>query len=86
MTIKNLPASVRARLTNIARATNRPFQEILQYYAMERFLYRFWTTNGPESNIYGWKPTTGAAPRTCTRGGPKFARHLPGTGTSCGWW
>ena len=40
MTVKNLPASVRARLTNRARETNRPFQEVLQYYAMERFLYR----------------------------------------------
>jgi hypothetical protein len=40
VTIKNLSASVRARLKNKARTTNRPFQEILQYYAMERFLYR----------------------------------------------
>lgn len=40
MTVKNLPASVQARLQNVARSTNRPFQELLQYYAMERFLYR----------------------------------------------
>lgn len=40
MTVKNLEASVHARLQNHARATNRPFQELLQYYAMERFLYR----------------------------------------------
>jgi hypothetical protein len=38
MTIKNWPASVRARLLNISRATGRPFAELLQYYAMERFL------------------------------------------------
>ncbi|MFH1452549.1 MAG: nucleotidyl transferase AbiEii/AbiGii toxin family protein [Armatimonadota bacterium] len=38
--IKNLPASIRARLYNEARKTNRPFSEILQYYGMERFLYR----------------------------------------------
>ncbi|MCI0705767.1 MAG: nucleotidyl transferase AbiEii/AbiGii toxin family protein [Planctomycetia bacterium] len=37
---KNLPASVRQRLTNKAKDTNRPFQEVLQYFAMERFLYR----------------------------------------------
>ena len=37
---KNLPASVRQRLTNKAKETNRPFQELLQYFAMERFLYR----------------------------------------------
>jgi hypothetical protein len=40
VTVKNLEASVHARLQNHARATNRPFQELLQYYAMERFLYR----------------------------------------------
>jgi predicted nucleotidyltransferase component of viral defense system len=39
--IKNIQASIRARLQNIARETNRPFAEVLQYYAMERFLYRF---------------------------------------------
>ena len=40
MTTKNFAASVRARLLNHARETKRPFQEVLQYYAMERFLYR----------------------------------------------
>lgn len=39
--IKNLPASVKAKLQNKAKETNRPFSEILQYYGMERFLYRF---------------------------------------------
>jgi hypothetical protein len=38
--IKNMAASVRERLSNIARKTHQPFQEVLQYYAMERFLYR----------------------------------------------
>jgi len=37
---KNLPASVRQRLTNKAKEADRPFQEVLQYFAMERFLYR----------------------------------------------
>jgi hypothetical protein len=36
----NLPASVHQRLLNKARETNRPFNELLQYFAMERFLYR----------------------------------------------
>jgi predicted nucleotidyltransferase component of viral defense system len=40
VTPKNLAASVHARLAQIARRTNRPFQETLQYFAMERFLYR----------------------------------------------
>ena len=40
MSPKNMAASVHARLAEIARRTGRPFQEQLQYYAMERFLYR----------------------------------------------
>ena len=36
----NLPASVHQLLLNKARQTNRPFNELLQYYVMERFLYR----------------------------------------------
>lgn len=42
--VSNLPASVQARLQNLARTTKRPFQELLQYYAMERFLCRLSTT------------------------------------------
>ncbi len=38
--IKNLPASVLARLRNKARETNRPFDQVLRYYGFERFLYR----------------------------------------------
>ena len=37
---KNLPASVQARLKNLARDSNRPFDELLRYFAIERFLYR----------------------------------------------
>jgi hypothetical protein len=37
----DLCASVRARLSNRAKDSNRPFQEVLQYYGLERFLYRF---------------------------------------------
>jgi hypothetical protein len=36
----DLGASVRQRLLNQSRAQGRPFQELLQYFAMERFLYR----------------------------------------------
>ncbi|HNS51804.1 MAG TPA: nucleotidyl transferase AbiEii/AbiGii toxin family protein [Anaerolineae bacterium] len=36
----NLPASVHQRLLNNARATERPFNEVLQRFALERFLYR----------------------------------------------
>lgn len=38
--IKDVAASVRQRLQNNAKETGRPFQEVLQYFAMERFLYR----------------------------------------------
>ena len=36
----NLAASIRQRLLYKARETGRPFNEMLQYFAMERFLYR----------------------------------------------
>ena len=38
--LKNIAASVRQRLLNKSRSDIRPFQELVQYYAMERFLYR----------------------------------------------
>jgi len=38
--VKNIPASILARLRNRADELNRPYSEALQYYAMERFLYR----------------------------------------------
>lgn len=38
--INNMAASVHDRLLNSSRASGRPFQEMLEYYAMERFLYR----------------------------------------------
>ena len=37
----NVPASIRQRLLDRAKRDRRPFNELLQYYAMERFLYRF---------------------------------------------
>lgn len=37
---KNMSASVHQRLLNRAKRDRRPFNELLQYYAMERFLYR----------------------------------------------
>jgi hypothetical protein len=37
---KDVAASVRQRLQNAAKTSGRPFQEVLEYYALERFLYR----------------------------------------------
>lgn len=36
----NKAASVRQRLLNLAKASGRPFNEALQHYALERWLYR----------------------------------------------
>lgn len=38
--LKNIATSVRQRLLNKAKTDDRPFQEIVQFYALERFLYR----------------------------------------------
>jgi len=38
--VRNMGASVRQRLLNYGKTTGKPFAEVLQYYAMERFLYR----------------------------------------------
>jgi len=38
--VTHIATSVRQRLLNEAHATDRPFNELLQYFAMERFLYR----------------------------------------------
>ena len=40
MSGNDIAASVRQRLLNCAHAEEKPFQELLQYFAMERFLYR----------------------------------------------
>jgi predicted nucleotidyltransferase component of viral defense system len=37
---RDIGASVRQRLLNKSRTQGRPFQELIQYFAMERFLYR----------------------------------------------
>jgi len=38
--MKDIGKSVKNRLNNIAKNTNRQHSDLLQYYAMERFLYR----------------------------------------------
>jgi len=40
VTKRDIGASVRQRLLNQAHEQGRPFQELLQYFVMERFLYR----------------------------------------------
>jgi predicted nucleotidyltransferase component of viral defense system len=38
--LRNLGASVRQRLANLARTRGEPFQYVAEHYAIERFLYR----------------------------------------------
>jgi hypothetical protein len=38
--IKNTAVSVHQRLLNKAKDTTRPFNELLQHFAIERFIYR----------------------------------------------
>lgn len=37
---RDIPASVRGRLENAARESGRLLQELMQYFVMERFLFR----------------------------------------------
>lgn len=39
-TVTNVAHSVHQRLLTQAKKNNRPFNELLQHYAIERFLYR----------------------------------------------
>src|ERR1700689_5132865 len=39
-TIRNIGASVRARLQNVSRERKQTFQSVLTYYVLERLLYR----------------------------------------------
>jgi predicted nucleotidyltransferase component of viral defense system len=62
---KNLSESVYSKLKNIALAKHRPTQEILRYYAMERFLYRLSVSKYKNSfflkgglMLMIWDPTT----------------------------
>ncbi len=48
--IKNITASVHQRLLNQAKESSRPFGELLQYYAIERFIYRL--TKSPHADKF----------------------------------
>ena len=43
--VENIPSSIQARLKNKADESRQPFNEVLQYYGMERFLYRLSKTH-----------------------------------------
>src|SRR6266849_4515373 len=46
--LRNIGASVRARLLNLAKDRNQPFDLLLTRYVLERFLYRLSTTKHRE--------------------------------------
>jgi len=48
---KNIVASIHQRLHNKAQETDRPFGEILQYFAIERFLYRLSVSRHADSFV-----------------------------------
>ncbi len=48
--MRNIAASVKQRILNISRAEHRLFNELMQLYAMERFLYRL--SMSPHSNSF----------------------------------
>ena len=47
----NIAASVHQRLLNLAKSGGRPFNELLVYYAIERFLYRLSISRHAESFV-----------------------------------
>lgn len=48
--VKNISASVHQRLLNKAKESSRPFNELLQYFAIERFIYRL--SKSPHANSF----------------------------------
>src|SRR5271157_5783301 len=48
---KNIPASIYARLVIEAKKRNKNFGEVLQYYGIERFLYRLSKTQYADSFV-----------------------------------
>jgi len=63
-TKKNIEESIYSRLKNVAREKKRPVQEVLKYYAMERFLYRLGVSSHQSSfylkgglMLMVWDPT-----------------------------
>lgn len=49
--IKNVTASVLAKLRNTSKSSGAPFQQVLQLYAIERFLYRISKSKHAQSVI-----------------------------------
>ena len=59
--LRNVAASVRQRLNNLAKQRARPFQEVLQYFAIERFLYRLSESTHRDRFILKWRAHRGSS-------------------------
>ena len=77
--VKDIAASVRARLQKNAKETERPFQEVLQYFAMERFLYRLAQSSHAEKLVLkgGLMFTAWRAPSTRPTRDIDFLAKMP---------
>ena len=74
MSKRDIGASVRQRLLNQAHEQGRPFQELLQYFVMERFLYRLSKSQFRDSSDY---PLTIAKIQFDASGHPQSGKVYP---------
>jgi hypothetical protein len=61
--IKITATSVRQRLFNNAKNTNRPFNELLHHFAIERFIY--WLSKSPHADRFLLKGSLGGSIFSC---------------------
>jgi hypothetical protein len=77
-TPKNIPASVHARLLNEAKARGESFDQMLQYFAIERFLYRLSGTTTTCGSFRRFRHTTGlSSPPQSGQRSSNVVRHCP---------
>lgn len=76
--VTDIAASVRARLLAYSKETGRPFQEVLQYFAMERFLFRLSQSKHADKFVLkgGLMLTAWNAPRSRPTKDMDFLAHM----------
>jgi len=52
---KNIMPSIHQRLLNVSKQTGRPFNDLVMYYAIERFLYRLSQSCRPITVRRSWQ-------------------------------
>ena len=57
---RDIPASVRGQLENLAKKSGRPLQELMQYFVMERFLFRLSQSEHADRFVLKGATTAGA--------------------------